>query len=105
MAERNAGLQREHRIEFRIGIHLGDVVEESDGDLMGDPPRSGAVGRLGLCAATAGRHQCIDAAAPVVDRTASLHRVRFLVLEKFQPHRSADLGISFEDVWVDAPLP
>ena len=26
----------EHRIEFRIGIHLGDVVEESDGDLMGD---------------------------------------------------------------------
>ena len=23
------------RIEFRIGIHLGDVVEESDGDLMG----------------------------------------------------------------------
>src|SRR6202012_3166757 len=22
--------------EFRIGIHLGDVVEESDGDLMGD---------------------------------------------------------------------
>jgi class 3 adenylate cyclase len=26
----------ERRIEFRIGIHLGDVVEESDGDLMGD---------------------------------------------------------------------
>ena len=26
----------EHRIEFRVGIHLGDVVEESDGDLMGD---------------------------------------------------------------------
>ena len=24
------------RIEFRVGIHLGDVVEESDGDLMGD---------------------------------------------------------------------
>ncbi len=24
------------RIVFRIGIHLGDVVEESDGDLMGD---------------------------------------------------------------------
>src|SRR4029077_17651063 len=22
--------------EFRIGIHLGDVVEEADGDLMGD---------------------------------------------------------------------
>src|SRR6478752_4359902 len=24
------------RIAFRIGIHIGDVVEESDGDLMGD---------------------------------------------------------------------
>jgi TolB-like protein/class 3 adenylate cyclase len=36
MAERNAGLPSERRIEFRVGIHLGDVVEESDGDLMGD---------------------------------------------------------------------
>jgi adenylate cyclase len=26
----------DRRIEFRIGIHLGDVVEETDGDLMGD---------------------------------------------------------------------
>jgi TolB-like protein len=36
MIERNAGLPPERRIEFRIGIHIGDVVEESDGDLMGD---------------------------------------------------------------------
>jgi adenylate cyclase len=36
MVERNAGLPPERRIEFRIGIHLGDVVQESDGDLMGD---------------------------------------------------------------------
>src|SRR5271169_178098 len=36
MVERNAGIPPERRIEFRIGIHLGDVVEESDGDLMGD---------------------------------------------------------------------
>lgn len=36
MAERNAGVPQDRRIEFRIGIHLGDVVEESDGDLMGD---------------------------------------------------------------------
>ena len=36
MVERNAGLPPERRIEFRIGIHVGDVVEESDGDLMGD---------------------------------------------------------------------
>src|ERR1700677_1989847 len=36
MAERNIGIPADRRIEFRIGIHLGDVVEESDGDLMGD---------------------------------------------------------------------
>ena len=36
MVERNAGLPLEKRIEFRVGVHLGDVVEESDGDLMGD---------------------------------------------------------------------
>ncbi|HEY6736056.1 MAG TPA: adenylate/guanylate cyclase domain-containing protein, partial [Roseiarcus sp.] len=36
MIERNAGVPPEKRIEFRIGVHLGDVVEEADGDLMGD---------------------------------------------------------------------
>ena len=37
MVERNAGvLPPERRIEFRIEIPLGDVVEESDGDLIGD---------------------------------------------------------------------
>src|SRR6202041_300238 len=36
MVERNAGVAPDKRIEFRIGIHLGDVVEETDGDLMGD---------------------------------------------------------------------
>jgi adenylate cyclase len=36
MIERNAGVPEDRRIVFRIGIHVGDVVEESDGDLMGD---------------------------------------------------------------------
>jgi adenylate cyclase len=36
MVERNAGVPEDRRIVFRIGIHLGDVVEEADGDLMGD---------------------------------------------------------------------
>ena len=36
LVDRNAGVQPDRRIEFRIGIHLGDVVEEADGDLMGD---------------------------------------------------------------------
>src|SRR6201982_712338 len=36
MVERNSGLPPARRIEFRLGVHLGDVVEEADGDLMGD---------------------------------------------------------------------
>jgi len=36
MLERNAGVSEDRRIEFRIGVHLGDVVAERDGDLMGD---------------------------------------------------------------------
>src|SRR5580700_3777230 len=36
MIERNAGVPEDRRILFRIGVHLGDIVEESDGDLMGD---------------------------------------------------------------------
>jgi TolB-like protein/class 3 adenylate cyclase/Flp pilus assembly protein TadD len=36
IAERNASLPSNRCIEFRFGIHLGYVVEEEDGDLMGD---------------------------------------------------------------------
>jgi TolB-like protein/class 3 adenylate cyclase len=36
MVERNAGVPEDRRIVFRIGIHVGDVVEEADGDLLGD---------------------------------------------------------------------
>jgi Adenylate and Guanylate cyclase catalytic domain len=36
MVERNAGMPENRRIEFRVGIHSGDVVEKADGDLMGD---------------------------------------------------------------------
>src|SRR5436309_7861458 len=35
MAARNAGSAPEQRIEFRIGIHQGDIVVE-DGDIFGD---------------------------------------------------------------------
>ncbi len=36
MVVRNADVPSDKRIEFRVGIHLGDVIVESDGDLMGD---------------------------------------------------------------------
>jgi len=36
MLERNSGLPDDQRIVLRIGIHLGDVIEEADGDLMGE---------------------------------------------------------------------
>src|ERR1700734_1062942 len=52
MMERNAGVAPDRRIEFRIGAHLGDVVEETDGDLMGEGVNIAA--RLeGICAAGA----------------------------------------------------
>src|ERR1700722_4588017 len=52
MIERNAGVAPDRRIEFRIGAHLGDVVEEADGDLMGDGVNIAA--RLeGICTAGA----------------------------------------------------
>ena len=54
MVERNTGLPPERCIEFRVGIHLGDVVEESDGDLMGDGVNiaarlEGIADRGGIC--------------------------------------------------------
>jgi adenylate cyclase len=35
MADRNAGVPPEKRIEFRVGIHQGDIIVE-DGDIFGD---------------------------------------------------------------------
>jgi adenylate cyclase len=59
MAVRNAGVLADQRIKFRVGIHLGDVVEEADGDLMGDVVNIAA--RLeGVCKPGA---VCLSAAA------------------------------------------
>jgi hypothetical protein len=44
MAKPNA-LAPERRIEFRVGIHLGDVAEESNGDPMGDGVNIAALAR------------------------------------------------------------
>jgi adenylate cyclase len=65
MIERNAGLPPERRIEFRVGIHLGDVVEESDGDLMGDGVNiaarlEGIAQPSGICLSNAAYEQVRD---------------------------------------------
>jgi class 3 adenylate cyclase len=87
LIERNAGVPAERRIEFRVGIHVGDVVEESDGDLMGDGvniaarlegvARPGAIflsedayrqvkGRLDVAASDLGPTQVKNIADPII---------------------------------------
>src|SRR5271169_216509 len=86
MVERNAGVPEDRRIQFRVGIHVGDVVEESDGDLMGDGvnvaarlesiAKPGAIclseqaywqvkGRLDLAVTDLGRTQLKNIAQPI----------------------------------------
>jgi adenylate cyclase len=65
MVERNVGVPQDRRIEFRIGIHLGDVVEESDGDLMGDGVNiavrlEGICEQGGVCVSGAAYDQVLD---------------------------------------------
>jgi adenylate cyclase len=60
MVERNAEVAPDKRIEFRVGIHPGDVVEENDGDLMGD----GSILRRGW-KAFASRGECACRKTPI----------------------------------------
>ena len=65
MVERNAGVAADKRIEFRVGVHLGDVVEEADGDLMGDGVNiaarlEGVCQPSGLCLSGAAYEQVRD---------------------------------------------
>jgi adenylate cyclase len=85
MATRNTDVPADQRIEFRVGIHIGDVVVESD-DLLGDGvnvaarlegiAESGAIclsraaheqlrGKLDLAAEDMGEHQLKNIAQPV----------------------------------------
>jgi class 3 adenylate cyclase len=63
---RNATLKPEERIEFRIGIHLGDVMVQPDGDLLGDSVNIAA--RLETIAARGGICLSEDAYRQVRDR-------------------------------------
>ena len=90
LAERNAEVAPDKRIEFGIGIHLGDVVEESDGDLMGDGVNIAA--RLEGLAKPGGICISDDAYRQVKSRLDLLqvHRSRPGAAEK---HRRADAGL------------
>jgi adenylate cyclase len=35
MVDRNTGVAEDRRIQFRVGVHLGDIVEEADGESHG----------------------------------------------------------------------
>jgi adenylate cyclase len=70
MAERNAAIPPEERIEFRMGINLGDVIVE-DGDVFGDGVNAAA--RLealaepgGICVSRVVRDQATDHRPPVL---------------------------------------
>ena len=93
MVERNAGLPPDRRIEFRVGIHLGDVVEESDGDLMGDGVNIAA--RLEGIADPGCICLSEDAYRQVRDRLKG--RVRRSRRERTQKYRSAGASLCGED--------
>jgi adenylate cyclase len=64
MAERNAGIPQEKRMEFRMGVNLGDVIVEG-GDLFGDgvnvAARLEALAEPGsVCLSRAARDQILD---------------------------------------------
>jgi hypothetical protein len=42
---RSADFEPDKRIEFRVGVHVGDVMVQPDGDLLGDGART----RLAIC--------------------------------------------------------
>ena len=89
MVERNAGVAPDKRIEFRIGIHLGDVVEESDGDLMGDgvniAARLEGIAEPGAICLSEDAYRQVEGAA-----RSRGHRSR---PDPTQEHRRADPGL------------
>ena len=66
MAERNAGVPAERRIEFRIGINVADIIIDGD-DIFGDGVNVAA--RLESHAPTGGVLKCVSV---LTERTTSV---------------------------------
>ena len=87
MGERNAGVAEDRWIHFRVGVHLGDIVEEADGDLMGDGVNIAA--RLeGICEAGAVCRGRLPPGQGAVRSRSSRSRP-----DPTQEHRRADPGL------------
>jgi class 3 adenylate cyclase len=88
LAERNAEVAPDKRIEFRVGIHLGDVVEEEDGDLMGDGVN------ISACLQGVAKPGTICLSAREADRRSGCRRVlqRCQQLRHFQPEQIFSTG-------------
>ena len=88
MARRNADVAPERRIEFRIGIHQGDIVVE-DGDIFGDGVNVAA--RLEGIAEPGG----ICVSARVQEDAAGTARSRFRGYRRAgaEEHRAAGAGV------------
>ncbi len=98
LADRNAGIPPDRRIEVRTGIHLGDVVEEADGDLLGDGVNIAA--RLeGICE-PGGVCLSEDAWRQVRQAARNLRRSRRAAA---QEHRPPDAG--FRPGWTGGRRP
>ena len=128
MVERNVGVPEDRRIEFRIGVHLGDVVEEADGDLMGDGVNiaarlegiaaPGAIclsedayrqvkGRLDLVVTDLGDQQLKNIADPIrvysldVDQPARANHVPTSAVERSTPRHLSMVVLPFANIGGD----
>jgi adenylate cyclase len=110
MAERNENVSEHQRIEFRIGINLGDVVVEGD-DIYGDGVNVAA--RLeglahpgGICIARSARDQVRDKLALILDDLGEVE-VKNIVrpVRAFRVLTDPDSGSATRStIWIKAPV-